>query len=353
MKVLVAMSGGVDSAVCAYLIKQQYSTKGATLRLHNACDEMQFGENSCCTSQDILDAKSVCDTIGIEHEVYDFGGQFKDIVITDFISSYESGSTPNPCVLCNRRIKFEELIRIAAKTGYNAIATGHYARIEMGENGRYLLKKAIDEAKDQSYVLYSLTQYQLAHTLFPLGEMTKSEARELAEAQGFVNARKHDSQDVCFIPDGDYCSFIERTTNKKYERGNFIDLDGKILGTHNGIIKYTVGQRKGLGIAFGEPMYVIKKDSKNNTVTLGRNSDLFSNTLTVKNINLISIDALEAKMRVKVRIRYNQKEQPATIEPMENGRIRVVFDEPQRAITPGQSAVFYDGDVVVGGGIIE
>lgn len=353
MKVLVAMSGGVDSAVCAYLVKQEHEAAGATLRLHNAVNDTHGEENSCCTTQDILDAKSVCDNIGIDHKVYEFGEQFRDIVIADFINSYINGATPNPCVLCNRKVKFEELIKIATENGYDAIATGHYARIEKSENGRYLLKKALDETKDQSYVLYALNQYQLAHTLFPLGDMTKAEARDLAEKQGFVNARKHDSQDVCFIPDGDYCSFIERETNRKYERGEFLDLNGNILGTHNGIIKYTIGQRKGLGIAFGEPMYVVKKDPINNTVTLGRNSDLFGKALIVRDVNLISIDKLEEKMRVKARIRYNQKEQPATIEPLADGKIKLVFDEPQRAITPGQSAVFYDGDTVVGGGIID
>ena len=353
MKVLVAMSGGVDSAVSAHLIKQQYEALGVTMKLHDESDNLIYGENSCCSNQDIADAKSVCDLVGIPHEVHDFGTSFKDCVINDFIDSYKNGSTPNPCVVCNRKIKFEALLKMALERGYDAIATGHYARIEKRSDGRYLLKKAIDLTKDQSYVLYSLTQHQLSHTIFPLGEMTKQDARDLAAKIGFTNARKHDSQDICFVPDGNYVSFIERTTGEKFKKGNFVDLNGNILGKHEGIIKYTIGQRKGLGIAFGEPIYVIKKDINNNTVILGRNSDLFGTTLTANNINLISCDKITESMRVKAKIRYNQKEQPATVIQLDDDRIQVIFDEPQRAITKGQSVVLYDGDIVVGGGIIE
>ena len=353
MKVLVAMSGGVDSAVSAHLIKQQYEALGVTMKLHDESDNLIYGENSCCSNQDIADAKSVCDLAGIPHEVHDFGTSFKDCVIKDFIDSYKNGSTPNPCVVCNRKIKFEALLKMALERGYDAIATGHYARIEKRTDGRYLLKKALDLTKDQSYVLYSLTQHQLSHTIFPLGEMTKQDARDLAAKIGFTNARKHDSQDICFVPDGNYVSFIERTTGEKFKKGNFVDLNGNILGKHEGIIKYTIGQRKGLGIAFGEPIYVIKKDINNNTVILGRNSDLFGTTLTANNINLISCDKITESMRVKAKIRYNQKEQPATVIQLDDDRIQVIFDEPQRAITKGQSVVLYDGDIVVGGGIIE
>lgn len=353
MKVLVAMSGGVDSAVCAYLVKQNNEAIGVTMKLHDESDNLIYGENLCCSNQDILDAKSVCDLVGIKHEVHDFGSSFKDHVINDFINCYKYGSTPNPCVVCNRKIKFEALLKLALDRGYEAIATGHYARIEKNSDGRYLLKKAIDESKDQSYVLYSLTQHQLAHTLFPLGEMTKTDARALAEGIGFVNARKHDSQDICFIPDGDYASFIERITGETFEKGSFVDLNGNILGTHNGIIKYTIGQRKGLGIALGEPMYVIEKNLEKNTVTLARNSELFKTTLIAADINLISCEEIVTPIRVKAKIRYNQKEQPATVMQIDKNRIKVVFDEPQRAITKGQSVVLYDGDIVVGGGIIE
>lgn len=353
MKVLVAMSGGVDSAVSAYLIKQKHEALGVTMKLHDESDNLIYGENSCCSNQDIADAKAVCDMIGIPHEVHDFGAKFKNYVINDFINCYKCGATPNPCVVCNRKIKFEELLRLSLERGYDAIATGHYARIEKGKNDKYLLKKAIDHTKDQSYVLYSLTQHQLAHTIFPLGEMTKAQARELAENIGFVNARKHDSQDICFIPDGDYVSFISQITGEKFPKGNFIDLDGNILGTHEGIIKYTIGQRKGLGIALGEPMYVCSKDIQNNTVALGRNSDLFSTILTANNINLIACEKINNPIHIKAKIRYNQQEQPATVEQIDENRIRVIFDEPQRAITKGQSVVLYDGDIVVGGGIIE
>lgn len=353
MKVLVAMSGGVDSAVCAYLIKQQNEAIGLTMRLHDESDNLIYGENSCCSNQDIIDAKSVCDLIGIPHEVHNFGAAFKDCVIADFINSYKCGSTPNPCVVCNRKIKFEALLKMALERGFDAIATGHYARVDRDNNGRYFLKKAIDESKDQSYVLYSLTQPQLSHTLFPLGNMTKADARVLAESIGFVNARKHDSQDICFIPDGDYTSFIKRITGESFDRGNFIDIQGNILGTHEGIIKYTIGQRKGLGLSLGEPMYVVDKNIEDNTVTLARNSDLFKTTLTAANINLIACESIDSPIRIKAKIRYNQKEQPAIVEQIDNDRIRVTFDEPQRAITRGQSVVLYDGDIVVGGGIIE
>ena len=353
MRVLVAMSGGVDSAVSAYLIKQKHEALGVTMKLHDETDNLIYGENSCCSNQDIADAKSVCDLVGIPHEVHDFGASFKECVIKDFIDCYKNGSTPNPCVVCNRKIKFEALLKLALERGYDAIATGHYARIEKRSDGRYLLKKALDLSKDQSYVLYSLTQDQLAHTLFPLGEMTKQEARQMAESIGFTNARKHDSQDICFVPDGDYVSFIERTTGENFEKGDFVDLYGKVLGKHEGIIKYTIGQRKGLGIAFGEPIYVVKKDISTNSVILGKNSDLFATTLTATNINLISCNKITEPIRVKAKIRYNQKEQPATVYQIDNQRIKVVFDEPQRAITKGQSVVLYDGDIVVGGGIIE
>ncbi len=353
MKVLVAMSGGVDSAVSAHLVNQEHEALGVTMKLHDETDNLIYGENSCCSNQDIADAKSVCDLVGIPHEVHDFGASFKACVIKDFIDCYKNGSTPNPCVVCNRKIKFEALLKMALERGYDAIATGHYARIEKRFDGRYLLKKALDLSKDQSYVLYSLTQDQLSHTLFPLGEMTKQDVRQLAEAIGFTNARKHDSQDICFVPDGDYVSFIERTSGESFEKGDFVDVDGNTLGKHDGIIKYTIGQRKGLGIAFGEPIYVIKKDIENNTIVLGRNSDLFATTLTATNINLISCDKITEPMRVKAKIRYNQNEQPATVEQIDENRIKVIFDEPQRAITKGQSVVLYDGDIVVGGGIIE
>lgn len=353
MKILIAMSGGVDSAVSALLLSKDNETLGVTMKLHEETDSTVYGENSCCSEKDIADARSVCATLGIPHEVHNFGAAFRQCVIKDFIDSYKSGITPNPCVVCNRLIKFKELMSLALDRGFDAVATGHYARIERREDGRYLLKKAIDLSKDQSYVLYTLTQDQLSHTVFPLGEMTKIEAREIAEHAGFTNAKKHDSQDICFIPDGDYVNFIERTTGEHFSKGSFIDKQGNILGTHEGIVKYTIGQRKGLGLALGEPMYVCAKSIEKNTVTLARNEELFSRELTACRINLIFLDSIPSPIKIKAKIRYNQKEQPATAVQIAPDRIKIIFDEPQRAITPGQSVVMYDGDIVVGGGIIE
>ena len=352
MKVLVAMSGGVDSAVSAHLIKQNHEALGVTMKLHDESDNLIYGENSCCSAQDIADAKSVCEKLGIPHEVHDFGASFKNCVIKNFIDSYKNGSTPNPCVVCNRKIKFEELLKMAISRGYDAIATGHYARIEMSDSGRYLLKKATDLSKDQSYVLYSLTQEQLGHILFPLGSMSKDEARKIAEEQGFINFDKPDSQDICFVPDGDYAKFIEDWCGFKFEQGNFVDLEGNVIAQHKGIINYTIGQRKGLGIAAKAPYYVVGKNLDTNEVVLGSNDDLFSCTLTATDVNFISIDKLTEPMRVKAKVRYKQKETDATISPLENGDVSVVFDEPQRAIASGQAVVFYDGDIVVGGGTI-
>lgn len=353
MKIFIAMSGGVDSAVAAMLTSRGNDAIGGTMRLHDRTDAELYPENACATDQDIRDAASICARLGIPHTVCDLEDEFHACVVSDFISSYSSGKTPNPCVVCNRRIKFGELLRIALAEGCDKLATGHYARIERREDGRYILKKALDLSKDQSYVLYSLTQEQLAHVIFPLGELTKSQVREIAEREGFTNARKHDSQDICFIPDGDYAAFIEHVSGKTPESGNFVDTSGNILGTHRGIIHYTVGQRKGLGISLGEPMYVLSKDALTNTVVLARNEELFSTEIIAGDVNLISVDRLDSPMRVRARIRYNQTEQPATVHPLPDGKIKVVFDEPQRAPTAGQSVVLYDGDVVVGGGIIE
>ena len=352
MKVLVAMSGGVDSAVTAYLIKQAHEAIGVTMRLHSENEINTDGENSCCTSRDIEDAKKICDTLLMPHEVCDFSKEFKESVISDFINTYKIGETPNPCIVCNREIKFKALLSLALSRGMDAIATGHYSRIEKDPSGRFLLKKAKDVTKDQTYVLYSLSQDQLSRTLFPLGDMTKKEARELAASLGFVNATKQDSQDICFIPDGDYASYIQRATGESFPRGSFIDMQGNVLGEHEGIIKYTIGQRKGLGIALGEPMYVCEKNVHDNTVTLARNSELFKKELTARKINLIACDKIESPIKIKAKIRYNQAEQPATVVQTGEDSLKIEFDEPQRAITRGQSVVLYDGDVVIGGGII-
>ena len=354
LKALIAMSGGVDSSVAAYLMKKSgCDCKGITLKLFDNDDIGEKQEKTCCSLDDIEDARSVCRNIDIPYYVYNFKDSFKETVIARFIGAYEEGRTPNPCIDCNRFIKFEKLLRRAEELEMDCVVTGHYARIAYDENsGRYLLKKAVDLSKDQSYVLYSLTQKQLAKTRFPLGEMTKEQTRALAEELGLVNAQKRDSQDICFVPDGDYARFIEQYTGKTYPHGDFVDEGGNVLGEHKGIIRYTVGQRKGLGLALPHPMYVKEKNLEENKVVLCDNAALFSKELLAGDLNLIAFDRIEAPLRVSARVRYNQKEQPATVYQLDDDTIRVVFDEPQRAISKGQAVVLYDGDVVIGGATI-
>lgn len=340
-KALIGMSGGVDSSVAAYLTAQAgYECVGATMKLH------------ITDGNDVMDARNVAHRMDIPFHIFDFSDTFCALVKDDFVRTYEQGLTPNPCITCNRHLKFGAFLHRALDLGYDKIVTGHYARITAGENGRYLLQKAVDADKDQTYFLYCLTQHQLSHTLFPLGELTKQAVREIAEAQGFINAKKRDSQDICFVPDGDYLAFMQRHTGKTYPAGNFLDQNGKVVGKHNGAVGYTIGQRKGLGLAMGAPVYVCGKDMAANTVTIGPNDALFHTTLVADNWNWISIETLTEPMRVKAKARSRMVEQPATVYPMENGLARVVFDEPQRAITPGQAVVLYDGDIVVGGGTI-
>ena len=351
-KAIIAMSGGVDSSVAAYLIKQQnYDIIGVTMRLFTNEDAGIDSDSTCCSLEDVEDAKSIARKLGIDHYTFNFKDDFKNEVIARFIDAYENGRTPNPCIDCNRYIKFQRLLERADQLEYDYVVTGHYAQI-CQENGRFLLKKGLDHSKDQSYVLYSFTQKQLARTLLPLGSMTKSEVRKIAEEHGFVNAKKRDSQDICFVPDGNYAAFIERTTGRKYPCGNFIDMEGNVLGEHKGIIRYTIGQRKGLGLALPRPMYVCSTCLKDNTVILGYNDDLFSKELDAEDINLIACDKIDSPIRVKAKIRYSQQEQDATVWQTDDNRLHVEFDEPQRAITKGQAMVMYDGDTVVGGGII-
>ncbi len=353
-KAMIAMSGGVDSSVAAFLIKEAgYDCIGATMKLFANEDIGVCREHSCCSLDDVEDARSVARSLDMPYYVFNYSDRFTELVMDRFVDAYENGMTPNPCIDCNRYMKFEKLYSQAKELYCDYVVTGHYARIEYDDNSkRYLLKKAVDPSKDQSYVLYSMTQDQLAHTLFPLGGMEKTATREIAAKHNFVNAKKHDSQDICFVQNGSYAEFIEQYTGKTYPEGNFVDMEGNILGTHKGIIRYTVGQRKGLGLALKEPMYVAKVDVKNNTVVLARDADLYSRSLIANNLNLISVDKITEPMKVKAKVRYRHTEQPATVTQINDDTISVVFDEPQRAITKGQAVVLYDGDVVVGGATI-
>ena len=352
-KALIAMSGGVDSSVAAFLTQQQgYTCIGANMQLYNN-DMIGKTEKTCCSLEDVEDARAVAYRLGMPFYVFNFRGDFEEKVIRKFVSSYECGATPNPCIDCNRYLKFQHLLHRAQVLGCSCIVTGHYARITRDEKtGRFLLQKAAHVEKDQSYVLYNLTQDQLAQIRFPLGTLSKEEVRRIAGEQGFVNAKKHDSQDICFVPDGDYVAFMERYTGKHYPQGDFLDLDGKVVGRHEGAVSYTIGQRKGLGLAMGAPVYVCSKDMANNTVTVGPNEALFSTVLRANDWNWFPFDTLKEPIRCKAKTRYRQQEQPATVYPEEGGFARVVFDEPQRAITPGQAVVLYDGDTVIGGGTI-
>lgn len=353
-KVIIAMSGGVDSSVAALLMRERgYTCIGATMKLFHNEDVGLCREHTCCSLEDVEDARSVAYALDMPYYVFNFSDRFKTDVIDRFVSAYEHGVTPNPCIDCNRYLKFDKLFQRMQELEYDDVVTGHYARIEYNPaSGRYELKKAADANKDQSYVLWSLTQEQLAHVQFPLGDMVKSEVRALAEAHGFINAKKHDSQDICFVRNGSYADFIEQYTGKTYPPGDFVDTRGRILGQHRGIIRYTIGQRKGLGLALSEPMYVKSVDPETNTVTLGTEQELYTRSLVATGINLIAVPTLSGVVRVKAKVRYRQPEQWATVTRTGADAFTVVFDEPQRAVTRGQSVVLYDGDLVLGGGII-
>ena len=349
-KALIAMSGGVDSSVAAYLMKEAgYDCIGVTMKLYDNEDIGMEQEKTCCSLSDIEDARSVAVKLGIPYYVFNFKADFKEKVIDNFIESYRCGMTPNPCIECNRHLKFAHLWQKARELQCDVVVTGHYARITEDGQGYHLLKGK-DSAKDQSYVLYSLTQEQLAHTCFPLGGYTKEEIRRIAEEQGFFNAAKKDSQDICFIPDGDYRSFIEKTTGQSSQPGDFGDKDGNVLGTHKGYYCYTIGQRRGLGISAPQSLYVTEIRPEENKVVLGSNDDLFHSHLTADNFNWI--EEVRPDEVIKARIRYHQVEKEATARVTQDGRVEVDFLEPQRAITKGQSVVLYRGDAVVGGGRI-
>ena len=350
---LIAMSGGVDSSVAAWLMQRDgFDCTGVTMRLTRNEAVNTEGLHTCCSERDIEDAAEVAYAMDIPYEVLDFTADFQEKIIDKFIRVYEAGGTPNPCIDCNKYMKFDHLLRWAEAHGLDHVVTGHYARVEQDEaTGRWLLKKGLDENKDQSYVLYNLTQEQLAHVRLPLGGLHKSEVRAIAEQQHFVNARKHDSQDICFVPDGDYARFMEDFTGKHYPAGDFLDENGRVVGTHNGAVRYTIGQRKGLGLAMGAPVYVCGKDMQAYTVTVGPEEMLFDRIVYADEVNWIAIPELTGPLRVTARTRYHQVEQAATVYPAECG-FRLEFDQPQRAPTPGQAVVLYQGDTVLGGGTI-
>lgn len=345
-RIMIAMSGGVDSAVAAHLASRNREAAGVTMRL------LSSGIGSPeAAADDVSGAAAVCAALGLPHFVADLGDDFRRLVVDPFIAAYEAGLTPNPCIFCNKTVKFGALADFAAQKGYDRIATGHYARLERA-NGRTLLRRAADPSKDQSYMLWTLKQNILSRVELPLGALSKSEVREIAAALHFPMASRKDSQDICFIPDGDYAAFITRITGKEPQSGDFIDCSGNVLGRHKGQLCYTIGQRKGLGIALGKPAFVTAKSTEHNTVTLGENVDLFSKKLIATDINLIPFDRIDRPMRLLAKARYRQQAAPATVEQLDDATLSVTFDEPQRAICSGQSLVLYDGDYVVGGGII-
>ncbi len=357
-RAMVAMSGGVDSAVAALLMYQRgYDVTGVTMKLFRdgdprpTCDGEEDGTNE--QNSDIRDARAVAAKLGIAHAVCHLEATFCDHVVDEFVRAYLNGETPNPCVTCNKTIKFGALAEFADQLGLSVIATGHYARVEQGSDGLFYVKRAKDMTKDQSYMLWSLSQDVLSRVYLPLGEFTKREVREIAAAHGFSNAQRSDSQDICFLPHGDYVDFIRRYAGHTPTPGYFVDLDGNRLGQHKGMLHYTIGQRKGLGIALGHPMYVCRKDAVSGDVTLGTNDDLFSRHLTTRSVHWLSGRSPDGGLRVEAKIRYAHTPSPATVWQEDDAHVRVEFDAPQRAIAPGQSVVFYDGDTLLGGGIIE
>jgi len=352
-KVVVGMSGGVDSSVAAYLLKEQgYEVIGMTMQIWQK-DLEEDKDGGCCGLSAVDDARRVCQKIGIPHYVINFRDDFKKYVIDYFLEEYQHARTPNPCIACNRYVKWESMLKKALEIGADYIATGHYARVIQDEKtGRYMLKQSKTLAKDQTYALYNLTQYQLAHTLMPLGEYTKDEVREIAKTIGLGVATKPDSQEICFVPDNDYAKYIEDVTGQKAQRGNFINKRGKVVGQHKGIIHYTIGQRKGLGLSFGKPVFVTQINVKDNTISIGDNEDLFTHTVYAHQLHFMPFEKLEGELKCSAKIRYSHKASPCTIQMVDGDTLLCQFEEKQRAITPGQALVFYQEDSVIGGGTI-
>lgn len=354
-RVVVGMSGGVDSAVTAYLLKKQgYEVIGITMQVwpdipndnnHNRLD-------SCCSLSSVEDARKVANKLEIPFYVLNFKDIFEKKVIDYFVMAYMQGKTPNPCIACNRFIKFDELLRRSHSLDAFYVATGHYARIEKNDSDEYILKKSCFADKDQTYALFHMTQYQLEHTLMPIGNLNKKNVRAIAEEIGLEIANKPDSQEICFIDDNNYSKFIQERNPDASKVGNFLDVEGNIMGLHKGIIHYTIGQRKGLGTSFGKPMYVVSIQPENNTVTLGKSDDIFEDTLWMEDAHFISNESIKLPMRLEGKIRYNAREAWATLYPSDSKRYKIIFDKPQRAITPGQAVVLYDGELVFGGGTI-